>query len=131
MKKKLFYSIVLTALMLNTIISNVAYSSSNRSANKQHIVVVASHHIIPKTIKVYPVEAVRRKFENGFLGRRDYSDPDDVCMAQQYISKKLCPGRPDLFELSVCTLGECLKNDERYSKQQVDRAVNLMLNFRR
>ena len=65
----------------------------------------------------------------GGLDKDDYNDPMDVYVAQQFILS-MYPGRRDLFERAVCTLGKCLEEDGRYTKKQADKVVKFMLNFK-
>lgn len=121
MKKKLFYSIILIALMLNTI-SFTSYSAPGVDSNRQYMLETAQ--------RVGPEEMIRAGFfRGGGLDKEDYNNPQDVYMAQQFILS-LYPGRPDLFKKAVCTLGECLKESGNYTTGQINRVVNFMLNFK-
>ena len=117
----MFYCIILVAFMLNTVTMNASYSSSS---DREYVLKAAQRLGPEEMIKAF-------FFKGGGLDKNDYNDPEEVYIVQQYIATQLYPGRRDLFERAVCTLGECLKESGDYTTGQVNRVVHFMLNFKK
>ncbi len=122
-KNKLVYGTILIAFMLNTFTLNSGYCTPSRNLNRQQ-------YIFEDAQNVTPEEIIRISFYNGNrLYLYDYNSPKDIYLAQRVLLS-MYPDGSDSFREAVCMLGECLEEDGRYTKKQIDKVVDFMLNFR-
>ena len=124
MKKKLFFSIILTTLMLNVVTLNVSYSGAPEGESD----VRHQYDEIPEGRLLSPGEMVRHDFEDyGFLAIFNYNIIEQVDTARHYISQWVCRDNPDTLPEAALALGGCLRRQGGYSDEHINNVVNFML----
>ena len=125
MKKKLFYGIILTSIMLNAVALNVSYSKmyNGEQRNVQYQSNDASQG---EALNLRHV--IRYDFNNGLglLNRFNYRSHGELGMARDYILGSMCEGDFDLLPMAAQALGECLRRQGGYSNKHIDSIVDFI-----
>lgn len=123
MKKRLFFSIILTALVLNIATLNVSYSAAHGRWPD-----IRPFNSILQGLRLEPGGIVRHDFEtHGFLSRLNYEAIEQIDAAHYYISQWVCRDNPEAFPEAARALGGCLRSQGGYSDRHINGVVNLML----
>ena len=123
MKKKLFFNIILTALVLNIATLNVSYSGAYRRQQN-----IQPFNSILQGLRLEPGGIVRYDFEtHGFLSRLNYGAAEQIDAAHYYISQWICGDNPNARQDAFHALDECLRTQGGYSDEHINHIINFML----
>ena len=101
------------------VILNGSYIGVSRATSTN----VLSERALKAALEIGPERMVKFGFEHReHLGNVNYRNRKEVGAVQKHFVN-LYPDRPDLYKRAACALGECLKEEGKYTQEEIKRVV--------